>query len=207
MRRNSNGQNGQKEERKEGENFMNESYRDISMENRPIRESSILPIEPIMESINELQNIYQQENIKKQEITPYLNEKIQKFRKKTNHFTYSLTETLSFIFLCCGKEKEKDRIVNFFYRKITKKFNIFYYLHQLKTLRIMRNQMIKGEQISMIKLIASKEYYVCKKEQEKGLSDEEKNVKVLNYFMNNYNLKKVTSEQKTFNLFIENNNN
>ena len=108
--------------------------------------------------------------------------------------------------MTCGKDSYKDKIINYFFKKITKKFNIFYYLKQIKTLKIIKNSTLKNEQIKLITLVSSKQYNVkMNEENKKTLSQEEKNSKILNYFVDAYNPEKDTPEQKILNYFIEDN--
>ena len=105
-----------------------------------------------------------------------------------------------------GKENEQTKIINFFFKKITKKFNIFYYLRQLKSLKIIRKSTLEKEQTKMISLISSKEYNIARKKDKKNpLSEKDKNSRNFNYFMYNYNPNSDSTEQRILNYFIEDN--
>ena len=140
-----------------------------------------MPIEPIFESINEdvPENNpieIEKESIKKEDIIPYLNRKIERNREKENNFSYSLFEILNY--LACGKrnEKNKDKIMDFFFKKITKKFNVFYYLKQMKTLKIFRKSVLKNGETKLISLVSNKEYNATTMKEKKNLHNEkEKN--------------------------------
>jgi hypothetical protein len=97
--------------------------------------------------------------------------------------------------------------MNFYARKITKKFDIFYYLRQLKILKIIQKSIFYIDQIKLLNLISNKEYRVNMKDEinKNTLTEKEKNSKTLNYFINSYNPKVDSSEQKIMNYLIENN--
>ena len=115
-----------KEDEKEIPNFSKENEMNVLKENEnsKIGESKILK----NEFLDELNQNDERKEIKKDDFTPYLKETIQKYKESKNKFAYTFIEALNFIIL--GKEKVNDtqKVINFYARKIIKKFDIFYYL-------------------------------------------------------------------------------
>jgi len=195
-----------KEDEKEIPNFSKENEMNVLKENEnsKIGESKILK----NEFLDELNQNDERKEIKKDDFTPYLKETIQKYKESKNKFAYTFIEALNFIIL--GKEKVNDtqKVINFYARKIIKKFDIFYYLKNLRTSKIITKSLFCSEIVELLDLVSSKEYRINMKNEIKdgNLNEEnERNSRILNYFMNSYKPTKESTEHRIMNYLIENN--
>ena len=165
--------------------------------------------EPIMEEMknrNTFPNVETTEDkAMKEKVSIYLGIIIRQYRRVKNNFFYSCKEI--FNHLTVGKISAKDKIMNFYHKKIMKKFNIFNYLKKVKTLKIMKKTILNEEQIQVIGLKTSFEYDVdLKQEISVRKTGNEKDSQILNYFMNNYNPNVESPNKKILNYLVENDN-
>lgn len=140
----------------------------------------------------------------KEDIRNYFQRILEHFRQRANTFSYGLLENLKYII--CKKEKIKNtqKIINFYIKKIGRRFDILYYLKELKTLKIVKNTIFSEEKHEMIKIASNKQFKIDMRE---GLKDKktssEKDLKNLNYLLENYNPKNDTEEQRIMNNLIK----
>ena len=173
-----------------------------------INDPPIYTNEPILEE-REDNNIVNEETNEdknmKERIAKYVQIIIRLTRSVKNKFIYSFKEI--FNHLTVGKLSARDKIVNFYHKKIMKKFNIFNYLKKIKTLKIIKKTLLKEEQIQVIGLKACKEYDVDFNEKmHDRKTTKEKDSQILNNFMDNYNPKEESPKQNLLNYLVLNDN-
>lgn len=169
---------------------------------------------PIINSKSDL-NSKREENennnkneIKREEITPYLGETFAKYLKIKNNFSYKLFLLIKDKICKREKDSKRNKIIDIFSKKIIKKFDMFYYLRYLRMQKVINRTVLNTDQIKFLKIISNKEYVIDMKDkilERKGISDEEKCNRGINYFMDSYNPKRDDREQNILNYFMEKN--
>lgn len=142
----------------------------------------------------------------KAEVRVYLEVMFEKFKEEYSKFTYSLFELFNYI--VCGREKIRNtnKIINFYVKKILKRFDIFYYLKKFRTLKIIKKSIFPKEQVEIMKICSNKEYNIdLRDDVHKMTESEERKIesKTLDYVLNRYNIRNNNEEQKIMNYLIK----
>lgn len=118
----------------------------------------------------------------------YLETTIYKFREFKNELEFKLHNYFIYIFFPKNKKDLRPNYdtINNYCEKIYEKFDIFYYMDELKKSEFIRNSMFDEKQKKLFDLLCKKFYRISlDSEEEKPEDIENINKEILNYVMNN----------------------